>query len=136
MSPGRRREDNADRLDPEELRHIADLAGLELTEAEIERVAAELGVVLGLFARIEALQPPAEAQPSAEAQPPAESAPGDRGLEPRLRLDVVAPDSLSGPLSGVAPDWRNGFFIVPRCQVFDERASRGSEAPEPVRGDE
>jgi len=116
LSPGRRREDDADRLDSEEIRHIAGLAGLELTEAEIERLAAELGVVLGAFARIEALQPPAE---SLQAQPPAESAPGDRGLEPRLRPDAVAPDPLSGPLSGIAPDWRDGFFVVPRCRVFD-----------------
>jgi len=122
VSPGRRWKDDAGRVDPEELRHLADLAGLELPEAEIGRLAAELGVVLGDFARIEALQASAEA-----LQRPAEPAPGDRGLEPRLRPDAVAPDSLSGPLSGIAPDWRNGFFVVPRCRVFGERAGQGDE---------
>jgi len=56
--------------------------------------------------------------------------PADRGLAPRLRDDEVSSDPLAfGPFE-LAPEWRDGFFVVPRLPALD--SSRPDAGDEPT----
>ena len=91
-----------------EIGRAAALARLRLSEEEIERFAAELAPVLEQFERIEASGPPPEVGSRG------------RGREPRLRRDRVDPDERQVPVSDGAPDWREGFFVVPRYPAVEK----------------
>jgi Asp-tRNA(Asn)/Glu-tRNA(Gln) amidotransferase C subunit len=39
-----------------------------------------------------------------------------------VREDVVGADALSRAVEEVAPDWRDGFFVVPRLAALDADA--------------
>lgn len=83
-----------------DVRHIARLARLELSDEEVERFQAELSQILEYVARLESL----EAGRAAEPEPP------DRAL----REDVVEAWPDVDPLHGEAPDFADGFYRVPR----------------------
>ncbi len=96
-----------------EIRRIAALARLRLGRGEVERMARDMSSILEHMAVLEeARVDPASGAPgddatrtdagaSADAGPPAD------GAEP-------TPDPLRRPISRMAPDWRDGFFVVPR----------------------
>ena len=42
--------------------------------------------------------------------------------EVRLREDVVRPAPLAHPVSGMAPEFAQGFFLVPRRGTMDDEA--------------
>ena len=95
------------RISEGEVRRIADLARLELDEAEIRRLAGELGDLLERLERLREL-------PAAPREPD--------GEEPALRLRPDAPPSeplARGPES-FAPEWRDGFFVLPRLEGVGE----------------
>lgn len=95
-----------DGIDRDRARRIADLARLELGEREVERIAGELGSILRHFSELETVDPEPGARPVL----------GD--LSPRLRADVPSSDPLSRPPGELAPDWRDGFFVVPRLSAM------------------
>jgi aspartyl-tRNA(Asn)/glutamyl-tRNA(Gln) amidotransferase subunit C len=82
-----------------EVDRLARLARLRLTEEEADRMTEELRSILG---HLEVLR-------GVEAGPDGE----DRGAPP-LRPDLESPDPLREPISGVAPEWAEGYFVVPR----------------------
>jgi aspartyl-tRNA(Asn)/glutamyl-tRNA(Gln) amidotransferase subunit C len=90
------------------VRRIAALARLDLTDAELERVAGQLRSVLDHVAALEE----AGAEPHEEGHAAAPTA---------GREDVVAPDPLAFPLAGMAPGFVEGFFSVPRLRPFAPR---------------
>ncbi|MFQ5889265.1 MAG: aspartyl/glutamyl-tRNA amidotransferase subunit C [Gemmatimonadota bacterium] len=94
------------RIDVEHARHVARLARLRLGEEELRRLAAEMETLLTHFA---ALQDVGELP----------RGPSGRGLAPRLRPDVPGPDPLTLPIGELAPDWRDGFFVVPRLPALE-----------------
>jgi aspartyl/glutamyl-tRNA(Asn/Gln) amidotransferase C subunit len=82
----------------EEVRAMARLARLEFTTDELDRMAADLR---GILEHVDALR---QAVAAAE---------GDDGQR-QLRADVPGADPLSMPPGYSAPEWRDGFFTVPR----------------------
>jgi aspartyl-tRNA(Asn)/glutamyl-tRNA(Gln) amidotransferase subunit C len=93
---------------PGEVRHVARLAGLEVPEADLARLAGELAAIVDYVGRLAELG----------ALDEASFAPGP----PRaaLRDDVVSPVPLARPPATFAPDFRDGFFVVPRVPGQDE----------------
>ena len=87
-------------VSPQEVRHIAQLARLELTDDEVERFRRELSTILAYVEKLEELEAGSAAEPREPDQP--------------LRDDALAewPDVL--PLHEAAPDFGGGFFRVPR----------------------
>lgn len=105
-------------VDREEVRRVARLARLELSEAEVERLSEEMERVLSRFAELEALEAgqdgPGGATAAGEADAPAETSAGDA-----LRPDRPDPDPLRRRPDRFAPEWEDGFFLVPRLSALD-----------------
>lgn len=79
------------------------LARLELSPAELERLAAQVADILEHVEELAAI--PVEG---------AEAVGGiAEGGAPR-RADEPGADELRVPLAGLAPEWADGFFTVPR----------------------
>ena len=91
-------------FDRDEARRIAGLARLELTDAELEEIAAQLGSVLDHVAALEE-----------NGSLPSDGTAGPVG---GLRSDAPVHDPLARPPAGFAPAWSDGFFTVPRLKAF------------------
>lgn len=103
-----------DELPREDVDRTARLARLGLAEEEAARLAAEMASVLRHFRRIRRLED-GPGERSAADSPPGGGAPGEApGGQRALRPDEVDPDPLSRPVSELAPEWRDGHFVVPR----------------------
>ncbi|MFQ5689872.1 MAG: aspartyl/glutamyl-tRNA amidotransferase subunit C [Gemmatimonadota bacterium] len=96
------------RVDPEEVGRIAALARLRLEPSEVERLAREMAVVLERFDQL------------GENGAAFDGGIADRGLAARTRADEEGSDTLRRPLREFAPDWREGFFVVPRLAAHGE----------------
>lgn len=94
-------------IDRSQVRHVANLARLELDAGDLDRLAGEMASILSHFEEL------------SEVELPHEDGPADRGLAPRLRDDEVRSDPLAFPPSEMAPEWRDGFFVVPRLPALD-----------------
>lgn len=92
----------------EELLGLAALARLELSEAELGRLIDQLNRILRHVDELAELGP-LEGIPEVGA---AECAAPLRGEE-------AGPDTLTMPPSELAPDWREGFFVMPRLAALD-----------------
>jgi aspartyl-tRNA(Asn)/glutamyl-tRNA(Gln) amidotransferase subunit C len=105
-------------IDRSQVRHVARLARLHLDDGEVDRLSVELAGILAHFEEL------------SEVALPPEEGPSDRGLAPRQRDDVVDPDPLDVPPSEMAPEWRDGFFIVPRLPALNSVEAPGEDPPE------
>ena len=87
------------KIDRAEARRIAALAHLEFDDAGLERMAAEMTRILEYI----------------ESLPVEAGGPEARGPRPEalLRDDVVRPSIDRDSVAKNAPDWDDGFFIVP-----------------------
>jgi aspartyl-tRNA(Asn)/glutamyl-tRNA(Gln) amidotransferase subunit C len=95
----------------EEVRHVADLANLELTAEELPRMARDLNAILGHIAQLNELDT-AEIEPMAqvgEALGLAKAVGGET-----LRADVVRPSLDRAEVMGEAPESDGRFFKVPK----------------------
>lgn len=92
----------SDRITTAEVVHVARLARLGLTDAEIERMTAQLGAMLDHFADIDELDLDA-VEPMTQPYP----------LTNVLRDDVVAPGLDRDEVLAEAPDAHGGRFRVP-----------------------
>lgn len=110
-------------IDRDTVRHVARLARLELGEEEVERLAEEMEDVLSRFAELEEAEEagagPVGDEPEAEepgdgASAPARPEPDDGGLRP----DRPDADPLARGPGEMAPEWRDGFFLVPRLEAL------------------
>lgn len=84
----------------DDVRHIARLARLELTDEEVERFRRELSTILGYVEQLDAVEAGRAAEPAAPDQP--------------LREDAVEEWPDVAPLHKAAPDFAAGYFRVPR----------------------
>lgn len=93
----------------EEVERIAGLAALALDPAELPGLTAQLDRIVGFVARL------AEAE-SLQDLPDAPDTPADRPL----REDVVLPADLARSPAELAPEFVDGFFVVPRLGAMEE----------------
>ncbi len=95
----------------EDVRHVADLANLELTAEELPRMARDLNAVLGYIAQLNELDTSA-VEPMAQV--------GEAlGLEPAragetLRTDAVKASLDRAEVMAQAPESDGRFFKVPK----------------------
>ena len=93
----------------EEVRHVAALAHLGLAANRVDRLVSELN---GILAHMEVLRAvptqgfPPMATPHGEQRP--------------LRPDVLGADPLQRSREDMAPDTRDGFFLVPRLDAHED----------------
>jgi aspartyl-tRNA(Asn)/glutamyl-tRNA(Gln) amidotransferase subunit C len=90
-------------LQPEDVLGIAELARLKVTAEEVPRYARELSAILDLVARMNAADTDgveAMAHPLDEVQ--------------RLRPDEVTETDLRERFQAIAPQVRDGLYLVPR----------------------
>jgi aspartyl-tRNA(Asn)/glutamyl-tRNA(Gln) amidotransferase subunit C len=92
----------------EQVLHVATLAEIGVDEAELSRLVEQLNRIVGYVEQLNQV-PDAPAEPFL-AGPPA--AP--------LRDDVVAPVPLARPPAQIAPEFQDGFFLVPRHGAMEE----------------
>ena len=87
----------------EDVRHVADLAELQVAEAEIAPLVRQLDGIVAFVAQL------------AEAEIPAGTPEFTVGpARVTLREDVVRPEPLARSAERMAPDWDSGFYVVPR----------------------
>lgn len=94
-------------VSPEELRRVADLAALELDDAEIAWLTRQLDQILEHARVLETVVVGLE-----DIAAPTGAAP--------LRSDEPSSEPLALPPSSMAPAWDQDLFIVPRLASHDE----------------
>ncbi|MBI4754855.1 MAG: Asp-tRNA(Asn)/Glu-tRNA(Gln) amidotransferase subunit GatC [Betaproteobacteria bacterium] len=90
-------------LSPEQVRNIARLARIAITDAEAATVRDQLNGILGLIERMQAVDTSGIA-PMAHAQ----------DLSQRLRDDRVTESDRHEAFQSVAPEVEAGLYLVPR----------------------
>lgn len=93
----------------EEVERIAGLAALALDPAELPELTAQMDRIVAFVARL------AEAE-SLQDLPDAAETP----LDSPLREDVVLPADLARSPAELAPEFVDGFFVVPRLGAMEE----------------
>lgn len=99
----------------DEVLHIASLARIRLDDARVDALASELSAILK---HIEVLS-------SVDTSSVAATDDSHLAGTP-LRNDVSAPANLSLPLESIAPEMKDGFFIVPRLATHEDSAESGA----------
>ncbi|HEY7440555.1 MAG TPA: Asp-tRNA(Asn)/Glu-tRNA(Gln) amidotransferase subunit GatC [Acidimicrobiia bacterium] len=92
-----------DRISPDDVRHVARLARLALTDAEVDQLVIDLGSILAHAEDVAALDL-TDVPPTAHPLP----------LENVLRPDAVGPTLDRDEVLAQAPDAEDGRFRVPR----------------------
>ena len=95
----------------EEVRHVADLANLELTAEELPRMAKDLNAILGHIAQLNELDTSA-VEPMAQVGEALGMAPAEAGET--LRVDGVRASVDRGAVMAEAPESDGRFFKVPK----------------------
>ncbi len=85
-----------------DIAHLARLARLDLSEAEMERYQAQLSVILDHAARVQSL----EGEPEVEVAHPL-------GFVNAFRSDTVTPSLDRDEVLAQAPDSSAGYFVAP-----------------------
>ena len=96
-------ENESAKIEVAEVRHIAELARLKLTDDEVRLMGAQLSSILHYMDRLSALSTDG-VEPTVHAVP----------LVNVYRDDRVAPSMNSGKALTNAPEHRDGFFQVPK----------------------
>lgn len=104
-----------DEIDPALTRRIARLARLELDDGEVRRLTDDLREILRRVADL----------PEVEEDGEVGGGTVHADLSPRLRADVPSADPLARSPEELAPDVRDGFFVVPRLSSMDGGGEHG-----------
>ena len=92
----------------EDVLHVAKLAELDVSEADLKTLAEQLGRIVDFVAQLNEV-------PSGEQAPPFLAGPP----EVALRADEVRPAALRRGPAEFAPEFRQGFFVVPRLGAME-----------------
>jgi aspartyl-tRNA(Asn)/glutamyl-tRNA(Gln) amidotransferase subunit C len=101
---------------PEEVLHIARLAELEVAADALPTLATQMSTILEYVAQLSRL-------PTGETVRPFLAGPDAI----RLRPDEVRPWPLAFGPKDLAPAFRDGFFVVPRLEAFDDGGGEEGE---------
>jgi aspartyl-tRNA(Asn)/glutamyl-tRNA(Gln) amidotransferase subunit C len=93
----------------DEVRHVARLAELAVREGELDRLVDQLNRIVDYVAQLD--QVPADRMA-------APFLPGPQSVE--LREDVPGSVPLARPSAELAPEFTDGFFLVPRHGAMEE----------------
>lgn len=93
----------------EDVLHVAKLAELAVSEAELPKLVEQLGDIVAYVAQLSDV-------PAGEQAPPYLAGPA----QAELREDEVDPDPLHRRPADFAPEFRDGFFIVPRLDAMED----------------
>ena len=85
-----------------DIAHVARLARLDLSAAELEAYREQLGVILDHAAKVQSL----EGEPQVESAHPL-------GFVNAYRDDVVVPSLDRDEVLAAAPETEDGYFVVP-----------------------
>ena len=88
--------------------HVARLAELAVDEADLPALTAQLDRIVSFVAQLAEV---GELAPGLAFQAGPDSTP--------LRPDVVNPAPLARPPSAIAPEFIDGFFVVPRLGAME-----------------
>ena len=88
---------------------IARLAELEVAAGDVDRLTAQLDGIVAYVGQLATLGDPGGVATTVPARATV------------LREDRVDPIPLSRPLADLAPEFRDGFFLVPRLPGMDGR---------------
>jgi aspartyl-tRNA(Asn)/glutamyl-tRNA(Gln) amidotransferase subunit C len=97
------------KISREEVLHIAKLAEIEIPAGELEEVTEDLCRICDYVDQLGEVRAPAEGRPFVAG--PARA---------NLRDDVVDPVPLSRPVEDLAPEFAEGFFLVPKLDGMAE----------------
>jgi len=95
----------------DDVSHVADLANLELTPAELPRMVKDLNAILGHIAELNELNTE-DVPPMAQVSEALGLAPAASGES--LRRDEVRPSLDRAKVMGEAPETDGRFFKVPK----------------------
>jgi aspartyl-tRNA(Asn)/glutamyl-tRNA(Gln) amidotransferase subunit C len=95
-----------------DVEHVARLAELAVEPADLPGLAAQLDRIVGFVEQLVELG-------DVEQDTPFQAGPAQL----RLRPDVVEPADLARPASALAPEFIDGFFVVPRLGAMSEDES-------------
>lgn len=127
-------------VDRDEVRRIAELARLDLDDAEADRLTEDMNRILEHAERLRGLDAD-EAAPGAAAEAAggaSEATDGPRGAAEAVSDDAIGPDPLLRPPRAFAPELIEGFFAVPPPPgvVADDSEDDGSPEAGQDRGAE
>ncbi|HEY7611419.1 MAG TPA: Asp-tRNA(Asn)/Glu-tRNA(Gln) amidotransferase subunit GatC [Gemmatimonadales bacterium] len=89
--------------------HVARLAELAVREEELDRLVQQLNRIVDYVAQLDQVPADRMTEPFLPGPPSVD-----------LRDDVPGPVPLARPPASFAPEFRDGFFLVPRHQAMDE----------------
>ncbi len=95
-------------LGRDEVLHVANLAELAVPEAEVDQLVEQFNRILDYVAQLNEVS----------GNGGAEFLPGPAAVA--LREDVVAPVPLAHPPAELAPEFVDGFFLVPRHGAMED----------------
>jgi aspartyl-tRNA(Asn)/glutamyl-tRNA(Gln) amidotransferase subunit C len=104
--------DSGMKITREDVTRVADLAHLELSEAEIETLSRQLDSILTYVEKLNELNTEG-VEPMAQVVPPGAAGQGQSASTP-LREDIVEPCAVIGEVLANAPDPEGPYFGVPK----------------------
>jgi aspartyl-tRNA(Asn)/glutamyl-tRNA(Gln) amidotransferase subunit C len=95
------------KISREDVLRVAELAYLELSEAELETYRAQVDEILEYIGKLNELD-------TANVEPMAQVLADDQTADATLREDVVVPCAVAGDILKRAPDPETPYFRVPK----------------------
>jgi aspartyl-tRNA(Asn)/glutamyl-tRNA(Gln) amidotransferase subunit C len=92
-----------------EVLHVAKLAELAVADAELDRLVEQMNRIVDYVAQLDAVR---------SDRAPEAFLPGPPTV--RLRDDVEGPVPLVRPPAALAPEFEQGFFVVPRHGAMED----------------
>jgi len=93
----------------EQVLHVARLAELAVADADVPKLVEQLNRIVEFVAQLEEV-------PASESAPPFVAGPA----ELTLREDVPGPVPLARSPAQMAPEFRDGLYLVPRLGSMEE----------------
>ena len=96
-------------IDRDAVLRVANLVELGVPEEDVEQLVQDIGNIVDYVSQLGDL-------PTEDDAPPFLPGP----VQVALRDDVVAPVPLARPPAEMAPEFIDGFFVVPRLEAMEE----------------